>query len=205
MSFGCSWRVRNGHSVFSKLWLRHRAEFSGWSKATLAFSSVQRKECQGDQINPFKRLLFRARVPRVMETHTKIRVCTTYWVVKWNAFQTLHNLYSLSFDLIFQCGLRSFTKGGAAACPVIPGFPLQAATNEAHLPVQRKQSRATFPKFNLLLHCRAVNWGLSHVCWLKESCVKADVQQCGDVSPAAPTICDKVEYRDRFQFIAQKI
>ncbi|KAK2860767.1 hypothetical protein Q7C36_004933 [Tachysurus vachellii] len=41
--------MRNGHSVFSKLWLRHLAEFSGWSKATLAVSSVQRKECQAQR------------------------------------------------------------------------------------------------------------------------------------------------------------
>lgn len=75
-----------------------------------------------------------------METHTKIRVCTTYWVVKLNAFQTLHNLYSLSFDLNLSVWLNVFYKGGAAACPVIPGFPLQAATNEAHLPSRENKA-----------------------------------------------------------------
>ena len=30
-------------------------------------------------------------------------------------------------------------------------------------PVQRKQSQATFPAFNLLLHRRSVNWGLGSV------------------------------------------
>lgn len=99
--------------------------------------------------------------------------------------------------------LNVLYKAGAAACPVIPGFPLQAATNEAHLPSRENKAE---PHSQSSICCYIGGlwigvWAMS-VDWRRA--VWTVMCSGGDVSPALPKICSKVEYREHFLFLAQK-
>lgn len=112
---------------------------------------------------PLERLLFRKHALRVMETHTKICVCTTYWMENGNAFQTLYNLYSLSFDLIFQCGLTSFIKGVLQPALLFQGsLCRQRPTTLISRPEKTKSSHIPRVQFAVTLE----GWGLGFEPWL---------------------------------------
>lgn len=149
---------------------------------------------------PVERLFFRKRVLRVMETHTKIHVCTTYWMEKRNAFQTIHNLYSLSFDLIFQCGLTSFTKGVLLPALLFQGsLCRQQPTKLISRPEKTKPSHIPRVQFAVTLEGCGLGFEPCLLTVWRVMCSSADV------SPAVPMICSKVEYREHFLFLAQRL
>lgn len=118
----------------------------------------------------------------------------------------LFRLLIISIHYIFWLNLsvrlNIFYKGGAAACPVIPGFPLQAATNEAHLPSRENKVE---PHSQSSICCYIAGLGIGAwamtVDWRRA--MWRVMCSSGGVSPAVSTIYNKGEYREHF-LLAQK-